>query len=202
MPFYSRRYFPDSPTDRRFVEGLENWLNQYTPSSSTALAEGQGLKGQNFDRVVSGSSSTLTDGTIYAVQLDFRAGDIVNNLYVAIATAASGTPSVSKMGIYDTSGNRLAISADQGTAWSATGTAAVPLTAPYTVTANGSYYVAIISKAGTTPITVLRGSNVAAVNTAVGSGVTFAKTQASQTDLVNPATFVNTGIIGFWTGWS
>jgi polygalacturonase len=138
------------------------------------------------DGALDGGTTIMVDGTIYFMLEGFRAGDVVAGISF-IVTSIGATMTLSKVGLYTTAGVRLAISADQTTAWESNGRKTVAFTAPYTVPANAALYLAIIGKGGTLP-TVLRGGAAAAAGTAIGAGVRPIGTQTSQTDLVDPAT--------------
>jgi hypothetical protein len=175
-----------------------------TPKSEDRiLAEAEGLKGQNFDRQNTVATNIMVDGTAYYALLPFRAGDVVTNLHVAVNTAGA-TLDLSKMGLYDTSGNRLAVTADLGTAFESTGAGARALTSAYTVTTTGGLYIAVIvsTNGGTMP-TLIRGPNVATGTTAaIGSGARPFGTETGQTDLDATATIGTTSALAFWMGWS
>lgn len=165
---------------------------------STILAEAQGLKGENFPRLTASASGTLTDGTVQGVLTPFLAGDTITNLHVFV-TVVAVTASVSLVGVYNSSGTRLAQSADLGTAWESTGTKTHALTAPLTITSTGGYYLAVISK-GATPVSLLRGVNTGISSSPAGGSV-LAFTDAGETSLPSTATMAAGGQ-ATWFGWS
>ena len=166
------------------------------------LAEGQGLKGQNYDRPLASNVTTVTDGTIYFVLVPLRQGDVVTNLHIAVNTASVAS-TVSKVGIYlPSDSTRQALTADLGTSWQTTGTKTHALTAPYTAPSTGVYWFAAIAKATTTLPTFARQSNLGGVDTAIGSGFAFMGQQTGQTDLIATATVSITTGLALWMGWS
>lgn len=78
------------------------------------------------------------------------AATITNIVGVIITAGATLTASQSWIGLYDTSFNRLGVSATQHTAWTTTGIKTMALTTPYAAAA-GEYYVAFVSNGTTIP---------------------------------------------------
>jgi hypothetical protein len=75
---------------------------------------------------------------------------VVSNIHIGIETAGSGlTAGQCFVGLYDSSGTRLAVSADQASNWTSTGGKTIALTSAQTL-AVGYYYIAILA-VGTTP---------------------------------------------------
>lgn len=97
------------------------------------------------------ASNATTSGTVYLskVKIVNRATVVTNVLIGIEAAGATLTAGQSLVGLYNSSGTRLAVSADQSANWTSTGLKTIALTAPQTL-AVGSYYVAILS-VGTTP---------------------------------------------------
>ncbi len=150
----------------------------------------QGLITETFPRQTGVANTASTTGTIYGAGVYLFAGEVVTNLSIIITTAAN-TSTFAKVCLYDTAGNRLAISADQGLGWDTGGLKTVALTAPYLVPVTGWYYAAYLSVATTGPSTC--GSNgtaaaLLAMCVPVGAGFIPWFTVAAQTDLVNPVT--------------
>lgn len=162
----------------------------------------QGLTAETFSREHINTSTVLVDGVAYFVAIGLHAGDVVTNITVAISGAGSGV-TLSKVGLYDKSGNRLGLSADQGTAWQSTGLKTIALTSAYTVPADDGYYVAIISKASVTVPSVGRSTTMAAASGAIGSGMGAFGVETGQTDLDATCTISFVGSpICFWAGIS
>ena len=175
-------------------------------SRAGIMLSGQGLISQNYDRLAALGSGgfVAVGGTIYGVAIPLLAGDVVSNLSVMVTTAGSGV-TASLLGLYDTAGTRLAVSADQGTAWQSTGLKTVAMTTPYAVPATGLYYGAIIATASTTVPAFHRAATNAsiAINVAVGSGINPIVFMTGQTELVASATFsAGVGGVCYWVGVS
>lgn len=97
------------------------------------------------------SSNSITSGTVYLHKVKIvNRSTVVSNVHLGIEAAGSGlTAGQCLVGLYDSSGNRLAVSADQSGNWTSAGPKTIALTAAQTL-AVGSYYVAILA-VGTTP---------------------------------------------------
>src|SRR6185436_2150686 len=113
-------------------------------------AEGQGLKGQNYDRAVVRTTALMIDGTVYYLMAPFKVGEVVTNICVYVQVGGA-TMTLSKVGLYDLAMARLALSADQTTSWQTAGKKEIALTSAYTVTADGALYMAIVAKGATLP---------------------------------------------------
>ena len=97
------------------------------------------------------TSNTITSGTVYLHKVKIvNRSTVVSNIHIGIETAGSGlTAGQCFVGLYDSSGTRLAVSADQASNWTSTGGKTIALTSPQTL-AVGYYYIAILA-VGTTP---------------------------------------------------
>jgi hypothetical protein len=172
-------------------------------SRAELLATGQGLISQNYDRSIAGGGASSTDGTVFFMALGLRAADVVTKLSIAISSAGGGI-TTSKVGLYKKDGTRLALSADQGTAWQSSGVKTISMITPYTVPADDLYYGAIIVKfsvASPTFLMAMQASTAGSVGEAVGSGARAYGIQAGQTDLPSPAT-IAVGSKAYWIGAS
>lgn len=127
----------------------------FTPGVRDSLydigRDAAGLKFETYPIWHRASNSTLTSGTVYGVLVGLRAGQVITTMCTQLHTAATSSTLV-KMGLYDTSGNRLAVTADMSTAFnSGTGQRTGDLTSPYTVPTTGGYYAVILAVAATGP---------------------------------------------------
>jgi hypothetical protein len=177
--------------------GVAVWTRM--ASRAEVLSTAQGLVSENFPRSAMASSQLTISGTAYFMSMGLLAGDVVTKLNILVTTAGASM-TLSKVGLYDSSGTLLASSADQGTAWQSTGLKQISLSSPYTVTADGGYYAAVVAIGSTMPI-LTRGFNFGPSD-GVGSGMKPYGTQLSQTDLPSPATIGLTSPIAFWIGAS
>lgn len=144
------------------------------------------------------SGLMATQGVYYGL-VGLNAGDIITNINFAVNV--QGTASTSFfVGLYDSAGNRLALSADLTTIADSTGMKTAALTAPYTITADGAYYLALLTISGTPP-QIVRGNGTGGGMAAVGAGVRPESLQTGQTTLPTTATFGVSGL-GMWMGAS
>ncbi|AXG81144.1 hypothetical protein [Streptomyces paludis] len=96
------------------------------------------------------SSNATTSGTVYLCKVKIvERATVVSNIIIGVeAAGATLTSAQNLLGLYSASGTRLAVTADQSTAWTTVGVKTAAIT-PQTL-AVGSYYVAILAN-GTTP---------------------------------------------------
>lgn len=162
----------------------------------------QGLITETWPRAAVASAATImVDGRAYFIAVGLRAGDVVSNLAIAIHVAGA-TMTLSKVGLYSKAGTRLAVSADQGTAWQSAGMKNVALASPYTVTADDGYFVAVIGKGTTLPRLASGNTNVNQA-AAVGSGMLSSGNLDAQTDLPASATISGSAdAVAYWVGVS
>lgn len=111
------------------------------------------------------SNAVPTSGTIFANGVYLYKGEVVTNIVVAVATAGSGTaPTHIQVGLWSSAGTpvALAVSAEDAAnaRWTSTGWKEVPLTAPYTVPADGFYYPSFLKVGafGTTDLQLITGA--------------------------------------------
>lgn len=129
------------------------------------------------------TSGALTFGRIQLNKVWLRAAATLSTVHLNIAVAGAGlTSSQNFVALYDSSGNQVAISADQTTAWGTTGIKDTALVTPYAAAAGG-YYVAVLSNGSTTApsLTAHRTSGSAMIN----YGLTLATARTLQTGTGN-----------------
>lgn len=135
---------------------IQSGLLQYplsTTNDGTFIPSDQNLLTWTHDPATlrSVSNSPVTSGTVILSKVKIvNRSTVVTNVIVGIESAGvTLTAGQNLVGLYDSSGNRLAQSADQSANWTSAGMKTIALTAPVTL-AVGSYYVAILA-VGTTP---------------------------------------------------
>ena len=139
--------------------------------------------------------------------IGLRSGDVVTNMIASVTTAAAGAvPTLIRMGIADSTGKMLAVTADlkSDAQWTAQQEAVFPLSAQLTIPAEGLYYLCIIEVGafGGTPLQ-LRRFGTAGIITAVGTGKLISAAQSGLTDLpaVNSSlVLVTAGYDAFYMG--
>lgn len=121
----------------------------------------QGFVTWNYDPMITlaTGAGANTSGTIYMHRIYLSAGTVVTSLATGVQTiGATLTAGQNLMAIYDASGNRQGITADQSAAWVSTGFKTAALTGSYTVTTAGYHYIAILA-VGTTPPAFYQAAN-------------------------------------------
>lgn len=175
-----------------------------TPSRAQALITARGLLSENFSPLGAGSGTALTGGLIYLLAVGVLAGDTITHIPVAIQTGGTvGGQTLSKVGLYDMAGNRLAVSANQGAAWEAAGTYSVPLLTPYTVPTTGTVFVAYLATNTGTNAAMLRNIGNTVLSSGFGGVNTpplFRTGGSGQTDLPATVTVGSGSITGYWAG--
>lgn len=137
------------------------------------LPSDYGLISWSTDTSQGANSQVLTSGTLIMVAVKVRAQAMVTNVNIVVSTAGAAlTAGQNLVGIYDSSGNKVAESAPQEANWTSTGHKQIALTGgPFMLNA-GTYYVAILSNGGT-PISIPRetslASNIINLNLAVAA---------------------------------
>lgn len=137
-----------------------------------------------------------TGGVIQLVKVLIRTATTITNVIANVSTAgATLTASQCFAGLYDFTGTRQGVTADQSTSWNSTGLKTMALTTPYAAPA-GSYWIALVSN-GTTQPNFSGGTGTPALTAAlvnVGATVStarFATTGTAQTTL--PSTITPSG---------
>lgn len=148
-----------------------------------------------------------TTGQVFNQLIWIPAGTVVTNISFWSATTAAGTPTHYAFGLYSYSATAPALlgsTADQtSTAWAANTLLKLALTAPYTVTKSGLFYVAISVVATTVP--TLKGMAGRTDGTLAGAAPIVAGINATAyTTGTLPATIGATtqGLNSVWCGLS
>jgi hypothetical protein len=145
------------------------------------------------------TQTALTSQTVFVELLGLRAGDQVVGIKMRNGVAASGTgPTTVRAGIADSSRVILALSGNVNAAatWPV-GVVSLPLTAPYTILADGGYFACVVVNGtwSVTQPTPYRAVNIAG-GVADGAFPAISFNWTGQTDLPaigNPLTNAGTG---------
>lgn len=170
-------------TDSQSSDGL-GWLIPWwiydAPTGSVA---------QNLPRAVAGgaNNATLTSQVPFLTAIFLASGVTVTSIAFTSGSTGAGTPAHQIFGLYDSSRALLRATADDtSTAWASNTTKTLNLTATYTTTAAGLYYVAILVDAATVP--TLRGTAITSTNHNARAPVLNGNTSdTGLTALPNPA---------------
>lgn len=166
----------------------------------------QGLKAAPFDVALSNGSVAIASGTVHMVEVVITEPTTLNSAVAVVFTAGSGLTSAQNFAaLYNAAGTRIAVTADQTTAWGTAGVKTMAFTAPVAVAA-GRYYVALLSN-GTTPPAFLRGLSAGAIPQALNIGRTAADGRwttgpTAQTTLPASVTMASRTLAGaaLWAG--
>jgi hypothetical protein len=171
------------------------WTSPAAPGNTWAPTD-HGLTAWSFDPAsCTGSGTALSAGFIYLIELVLRQPATLTKVHAVLGSAGSAlTAGQCLAGLYDTAGNRVAVTADMSTTWNTAGNKVMTLTAAYAAAA-GRYYVAFLFN-GTTSPSFACGSTHGATftpgnaNLAAGS-YRFCRSAAGQTSL--PTTITLSG---------
>lgn len=126
--------------------------------------------------------AVLATGSLQLQAIYLPANTLISSITCVSGGTAAGTPLNQWFALYDSSLNKLAVTADDtSTAWAANAAKTLSFATPFTTTYSGLYYIGVMVKATTVP--TLAGANTrSAINalTPKGQGV-------STTGLTNPA---------------
>ena len=138
----------DPTTDTQAVRRV--WVEeQFGWGLADYNASGAGIKTWTGNPAYN-ASAAVTFGQIRLNKVWLRAAATLSTVNLFITTAGAGlTSGQNLVALYDASGNQVAVSADQTTAWGSTGLKAAAMTTPYAAAAGG-YYVAILANGTTT----------------------------------------------------
>jgi len=165
---------------------------------------GMGIVSETFPAAAATTSGLMISQTVYYNAIGFLKGDIVT--YINIPVVAFGTTTTNcYVAIYDSAGNRLAVSNDLTTALdTSNGMKQCALSAPYTIPSTGLYYAAVLVVNGTPANcpTIARGSSNSTVTAGIGAGVRLSGTQTGQSTMPSTATIVAGSPFAFWLGAS
>lgn len=175
--------------------------NPYT--RDMLLVRGQGLINQNFPPYAATTAGLMVSQTVYFGLIGLLKGDIITNIHVAVSTTGTTTTNTF-VALYNSAGNRLAVSNDLTTALDSTGMKTLALSSAYTILSDGAYYIAILTVNGTPAncATLVRGTSNNSVMAAVGSGVKVDGTQTGQSTMPSSATISAGTTFGYWMGVS
>lgn len=130
----------------------------FTPAlpGNAVTATDLGYKTWAYDPSAASTPLITTTATIYLVRLQARRSEVWTNLHLGItAVGSSLTSNQNFVGLYDSTGQQVAVSADVTSTFAGTtGEKQIPFTSAVTVSA-GFYWAAILST-GTTPVTLVR----------------------------------------------
>jgi hypothetical protein len=183
---------------RSMVHLNTGWTQLGQSTRTQAKIIGLGYKGESFDRDAITSALAFTTGDLRGDSVGLLAGDVVTNVLVDV-TAAIQTITTFRVGLYDSGGNLLASSANS-TSNLATGINSSALSTPYTVPADGVFYLVAVIQA-TTMGSLAAGTSVVGKGGAIGSNPKGAIVLTGQSGLSNTIS-PSASDQPVWLGWS
>lgn len=182
------------------------------PNRSDVVLSTLGLKGQNFDIFSTGgtwATATIASQWVYYSMTGFEAGDVINNIFVAVGVAGIGTaPTGIYLGLYSLAGAQLGVTTNLAASsiWTAsTIVVSAALSSPYTVAASGGLYLAFLQNgafAGTALKLQISSAHPPPAYTAIGSGPIASAAQSGQATMPGTASIAGNGTATVpWFGW-
>jgi hypothetical protein len=171
-------------------------------ASGLPTPEDQGLLTWAFDPVHAVSFTATASGVLSLTKVWLRQSVMVTNVLYAVAIAGTGlTAGQNFLGLYDSTGTRVALTADQTGNMGGTGLITAAFTSPYVASA-GFYWVGILTNAsGSSPQLARAGalavSNLASAGTSVATR-RYGSVGSGQTGL--PASFIPSSITAITNG--
>ncbi|GAA1978470.1 hypothetical protein [Kitasatospora viridis] len=181
------------------VNGVQTPAGMYLPSD-------HGLLAWNYDPSGTSNSSATVSGTVYLAQVILRTPQTVSKAILSLTGAASGVVANQNfIGLYDSSGNRVAVTAAGAldAALTSSGTLPGTFTSPYAAAA-GAYWVAFVNNA-TTPAQLGRASGFSSTPNAnlAAAQYRYCTNGTGQTALpssITPSSNSLANVMTFWAG--
>lgn len=175
----------------------------WTPPVRDVVMEARGFKLWNWDlldAISTGSQSGVAAGVIHLDRLEVPVTTTFNTLTYHIGNTPAGLANC-YVGVYDSSGARLGVSADQSSLWTGPGLCQTAIVSPFTVTGGSGVFVWCAYISGTastvpnfarsTAVSVIGGSGGLNVSPLTGNSRVAADYGTGQTSLVTPLTLAS-----------
>lgn len=200
LPGENLGFREDGSWVHRDANGAE-YTGAQTPDVWSSAYGISGTISESIPRILCAEANlaVLTSGTLFLQAIYLRAGQRVSNISFHSATTALATGTNQFFALYDINRALLAQTANAtSTAWAANSIATRALTAPYTATYSGLYYVGIMIAATTVPtlkgLTAKTASQLAAQTPILHGNSSAGLTTA----LPNPAAAITAGVNAVW----
>ena len=160
-----------------------------------------GSKAETFDRHICDESNNavLSTGRLSLQAIWLEAGTVINSISFYSGATALATGTNQLFGLYDGARNLLATTVNDGAAaWAANARKILALSAPYTVTSAGLYYLGIMVAATTVP--TLKGQAAPTTSNLHGDApiINGSSTTGLTTTLPNPAAAITVSTASAW----
>lgn len=202
LPYYGEvgAQGPQGPTGATGAQGPSGTPDVWVPSD-------YGLLGWSYPPEVVQNNAVVSNGVVTLIKIKLSTAQTITNVIAHVTTAGSAlTSNQNFAALYNSSGNRLGVTADQSSAWASAGTKIMTLTTPVSVSA-GTYYVALLANASTPPAfgCTTGGSSTMIANLGgTGASARFGSVLSAQTSM--PSSFTPSAVSGsvaaFWAGLS
>lgn len=166
-----------------------------------------GLLGWAYDPLAATTTSLSIAGRVYLVALWVRQPTLLSNAWIQVTTGATGaTAGQNFLGLYNSAGTQVAVTADISASLGTTGAKTAAFTTPYSAP-SGQYWMGMVFNAATTLPTLasaISASNYGHLNNAAAN-YRFAVNGSGATALpasITPASNSTTNALTFWTGVS
>lgn len=177
------------------LAGKANSNGNYVPGDANLLTWA-------YDPSMATNSFAVLAGILYLIKVKLPVASTITDLLVGTATAGSGlTAGQNWAALYNSSGTRVGVTADQTTPWQTSANISMALTTPYAAAA-GTYYVGLLSN-GTTRPAFARGSGNPIVNFGLGAGSNrYSTFGTAQTTAPTSITLVDAAAaaVAIWVG--
>ena len=160
---------------------------------------GRGYTGEVYSLDNVTTSVGMTSGDCRATAIGLIAGDKSTNV-IFHSWSTFSTITTLKVGLFDSSGNLLASSANSTTNVAGGALAVYPLSAPYTVPSDGLYYLGVVIVATTMGALGMAGGGTGK-ESPIGSGMKGALLKNGQTDIPTSLGTAQTDSPA-WFGWN
>lgn len=174
-------------------------------SRDEGLTRSEGFISQNWWRGYGAASLTPTAQDVRGNLLALRKGDVITNLHYFVNTigATPGNLTHGQLALFDSTGTRVGITADNATPFTTNSIKTIAMTATYTVKNDGVFYVAnwFDQSAANGIGSTLRGFQPSIAFTPVGSGLPLGVLMTGQASMPSTLTLTAALQIG-WAGVS
>lgn len=181
------------------VNDGSNTITISTDGPSGFVPADHGYLGWSVDPANCASSNTVTAGVLYLQKVKVLTPGTSSIGALQVATAGTSLTNCF-LGLFDSTGARIALSANQATAWQSGGYKATSWASPVVVTP-GTYYTGILVGGGTPPL-FSRVGNSNAVNAGLSApGLRFGTSGTGQTAIPSSVTLssVATDSVSYFT---
>lgn len=169
-------------------------FREYVKDRRKLVLDGMNFITETMPYCTTATNTAHSSGRLIGVMVGLFEGDVITNMICGVGTGGSSL-TVVKLGLCSLDGTNLAKTADVKDDFTTTGIKVKPLTAAYTVTTRGAYYLQYLSahSGGATPNTI-SGSVSANATGPITGGSAFFVFQTGQSDIPASASWTTSGL--------